>query len=386
MKSQAFVEEALRWLPNDEEMTSEISPEYLKNVPVIHTVQAGDKKPRVLIADDNADLRIYLRHLLGTAYEIETVSNGEAALAAIKNKLPDLLITDVMMSHMDGIQLLRHLRSNPDTQLLPIIMLSARAGDEPRIEGLAAGADDYVVKPFSSRELIARINARLEISKIRHQAEESRINNMRQLFLITDSAPIYLVHCDIERKYKFVNKPYADRFGITPEQIIGKHIWEILGKEAYLSIEKYVDQALMGKPVQFEQSIPYTELGNRFVYVSYAPEFNDNGEVIGLVGAITDITDRRLQEMNQLFMLKLTSNIREATDVNDLFQTVPQMIGEHLNVSRSFFTEVDLEAGTTTIHYDYCSRKLTSLKGITELSRYSPITEQKPSRKNDSQL
>ncbi len=374
MKSQAFVEEALRWLPNDEQMTSEISPEYLKNVSIIHTVQAGDKKPRVLIADDNADLRIYLRHLLGTAYEIETVSNGEAALAAIKNKLPDLLITDVMMSHMDGIQLLRHLRSNPDTQLLPIIMLSARAGDEPRIEGLAAGADDYVFKPFSSRELIARINARLEISKIRQQAEESRIHNMRQLFLITDSAPIYLVHCDIEKKYKFVNKPYAERFGLTPEQIIGKYLWEILGKEAYLSIEKYVDQTLKGKPVQFEQSIPFTELGNRFVYASYAPEFNDNGEVIGLVGAITDITDRRLQEMNQLFMLKVTSNIREATDVNDLFQTVPQMIGEYLNVSRCFFNEIDHDSDTAAIHYDYFSRQLTSLVGTVKLSSYSQIS------------
>ncbi|MBC1221109.1 response regulator [Nostoc sp. UCD121] len=124
--------------------------------------------------DDNADMRGYLRRLLNQYYEVETVNDGLAALTAIRRggsaKVYDLVLTDVMMPKMDGFELLRSLRANPNTQTIPIILLSARAGEESRVEGLETGADDYLIKPFSARELLARVNANLQLAQLRREA------------------------------------------------------------------------------------------------------------------------------------------------------------------------------------------------------------------------
>ncbi|HET8949990.1 MAG TPA: ATP-binding protein, partial [Solirubrobacteraceae bacterium] len=106
-------------------------------------------RPEVLVVDDNADLRLYLTRLLEDEYAVRTATDGEDALAQIAERPPDLVLTDVMMPGVDGFELLARLRDDPRTQRLPVIMLSARAGEEATVEGLDAGADDYLVKPFS---------------------------------------------------------------------------------------------------------------------------------------------------------------------------------------------------------------------------------------------
>lgn len=108
-------------------------------------------RPRIVWADDNADLRDYVQRLLGERYAVEAVADGEAALAAVRRSLPDLVLSDVMMPRLDGIGLLRALRADERTRTVPVILLSARAGEEARVEGLEMGADDYLVKPFSAR-------------------------------------------------------------------------------------------------------------------------------------------------------------------------------------------------------------------------------------------
>lgn len=125
-----------------------------------------------LIADDNPDLRRYLTRLLSPYWHVEAVGNGADALRLARELPPDLLVTDVMMPELDGFELLAELRDAPETRELPVIMLSARAGEEASIEGLAAGADDYLPKPFSGRELLARVRAHLELSLVRRQASE----------------------------------------------------------------------------------------------------------------------------------------------------------------------------------------------------------------------
>ena len=130
----------------------------------------GPGRPRVLIADDNPDLRRYLTTLLASQFDVEAVSDGTAALAVTRERRPDLLISDVMMPGLDGYQLLEAVRSSAETQDLPVILLSARAGEEAAIEGLEAGADDYLPKPFSGRELLARVRAHLDLSTLRRQA------------------------------------------------------------------------------------------------------------------------------------------------------------------------------------------------------------------------
>jgi signal transduction histidine kinase len=135
----------------------------------------GDaRKPRILLADDNADMRRYLGRLLSQHYEVEAVRDGEAALRRLQSEPPDLVLADVMMPRLDGFGLLSAIRQDERTRLIPVVMLSARAGEESKIEGLEAGADDYLVKPFSARELLARVEAHLNLQRVRGEAERER--------------------------------------------------------------------------------------------------------------------------------------------------------------------------------------------------------------------
>ncbi|MGC9671197.1 SpoIIE family protein phosphatase [Planosporangium sp. 12N6] len=131
-----------------------------------------DDRPRVLVIDDNADMRSYIAGLLAELYRVDTAPDGEAGLRKAQADPPDLVLTDVMMPRLDGFELLQALRADPATALVPVVMLSARAGDEATVEGLEAGADDYLVKPFSARELLARVRANLELDRSRRARTE----------------------------------------------------------------------------------------------------------------------------------------------------------------------------------------------------------------------
>ncbi|HEY4591132.1 MAG TPA: ATP-binding protein, partial [Thermoanaerobaculia bacterium] len=156
-----FVEEALRWLPG--EAFPAAGPQRTP------TPEEGPR-PHILLADDNADMRDYVRRLLAAEYEVAAVADGEAALRAIAQRRPDLVLTDVMMPNLDGFGLLKALREDPERAAIPVILLSARAGEEARVEGLEAGADDYLIKPFSARELLARVAGTLALSTVRREA------------------------------------------------------------------------------------------------------------------------------------------------------------------------------------------------------------------------
>jgi CheY-like chemotaxis protein len=132
----------------------------------------GQERRRILLADDNADMRDYVSRLLRAAYDVEAVGDGQEALQAARPKRPDLILSDVMMPRLDGFGLLAAVRADPDLRDLPVILLSARAGEEARLEGLDAGADDYLVKPFSARELQARVRSNLELARLRQQARD----------------------------------------------------------------------------------------------------------------------------------------------------------------------------------------------------------------------
>lgn len=124
----------------------------------------------VLCVDDNADMREYLMHILSNHVQVEAVADGAAALAAIQTQVPDLILSDVMMPGIDGFGLLQTLRADPHTREIPIILLSARAGEEAIVEGLEAGADDYLIKPFSVQELVSRVKALLQMAQLRGEA------------------------------------------------------------------------------------------------------------------------------------------------------------------------------------------------------------------------
>jgi signal transduction histidine kinase len=167
--AKPFVEEALRWLPDDQRQDGEgITEHEWLAVPCPSGTETRTR-PRILIADDNADMRQYLARLLGEDYEVECAADGRSAFGMACALPPSLIVSDIMMPVMDGLQLMAAVRADERTKRIPVVLLSARAGEESRIEGLKAGADDYLIKPFSARELVARISARLEIARLQNE-------------------------------------------------------------------------------------------------------------------------------------------------------------------------------------------------------------------------
>jgi signal transduction histidine kinase len=156
---------------------------------------------RILLADDNADMRNYVLRLLEPYFEVRAVSDGKAALAAARSDPPDLVLSDVMMPEMDGGTLVAALRQDPITHTIPVVLLSARAGEEAVVAGLETGADDYLVKPFSARELLGRVRAHLAMARMRKEAE----NAMREL---ADTRATLV--SELERKNGEVEAAYHD--------------------------------------------------------------------------------------------------------------------------------------------------------------------------------
>jgi signal transduction histidine kinase/DNA-binding response OmpR family regulator len=171
-----FVEEALRWLPRSGE--SAAPPSDFDSSTPFSPVNAAHATRRVLIADDNADMRDYLCHILGPIYQVDAAVDGRAALEQIRANPPDLVLTDVMMPKLDGFGLIAAIRADQRLRALPVVLLSARAGEESRIEGLTAGADDYLVKPFSGRELLASISSQLQLAQLRRDSEKALRENL----------------------------------------------------------------------------------------------------------------------------------------------------------------------------------------------------------------
>jgi signal transduction histidine kinase len=132
--------------------------------------QAGPTaRPRVLVVDDNADLREYISSLLAPEYEVSTAADGLKGLASAQEMTPDIIVSDVMMPGLTGTDLVRQLRADPRTASIPIILISARAGQEAAVAGLDAGSDDYLVKPFAAPELLARVRTHVQLARKRRE-------------------------------------------------------------------------------------------------------------------------------------------------------------------------------------------------------------------------
>src|SRR5580704_12555188 len=187
--AQSFIEEALRWLPDagsDEERVIWHAPAGER----IEGEGESAERPRILLVDDNADMRDYVRRLLSTRYDVQVAEDGEVALSAIEKRAPDLVLSDIMMPRLDGLGLLTRLRSNPRTSTRPVILLSARAGEEARVEGLQTGADDYLIKPFTARELVARVAAHLSTARIRRNATKAVEASEARLAAVLQQLPV----------------------------------------------------------------------------------------------------------------------------------------------------------------------------------------------------
>lgn len=251
-----YGEEALRWLPDTSEATL-LAPQTRTGTDILPRTgfsPAGAGSGRVLLVEDNADMRSYLLRLLSTWWTVESAADGRAALVAARNQPPDLVLADVMMPGLDGFELLRALRAESVTRGIPVILLSARAGEEAAIEALQAGADDYIIKPFSARELLARVGAHLELARLRRELAATQQAAQTRLEETLESIGDALFAVDREWHFVYLNRQAEILAGRPRSELLGQNAWTAFPDLATSSFYRNCQRAMRDRvPVQAEQ-------------------------------------------------------------------------------------------------------------------------------------
>jgi PAS domain S-box-containing protein len=302
--AQPFIEEALRWLPgaSAEQVIWDLSTGAT-------TTAEPAQRPRILLVDDNADMRDYLRRLLGERYEVQVAGDGEAALTAIEKDLPDLVLSDIMMPRLDGLALLAQLRSNPRTSTLPVILLSARSGEEAQVEGLQAGADDYLTKPFTARELLARVAANLETARIRRNATKAAEASEARLAAVLQQLPVGVGVMNESGRVLIANSAmqrYAPEG--TPSRDLKRagrwRAWKPDGSPLEPS-QWPGARALRGETVLPGAEMLFVDDDGReaWTLVSSAPMRDAAGVVHGAIAVVQDIEERKKAEKTQQLLV-----------------------------------------------------------------------------------
>ncbi|MBC7480913.1 MAG: response regulator [Rhizobacter sp.] len=294
-----FVQEALRWLPD-----AELSGDGGAEVPSVHndlpdaalsTRRTVADLPRVLVADDNADMRRYVERLLQGQYKVEAVADGEAALAAVRRRMPDIILTDVMMPRLDGFGLLKALRCDPRTAGVPVILLSARAGEESRVEGMEVGADAYLVKPFSARELLARVGSLLQITRLRREADESiRASEERFRALVSASSDVvYRMSADWTEMRHLQGREFVSDTHEPNRSWLLKYI----APDDQPLVMAAIDAAIRSKGVfELEHRVMRVDCTPGWTFSRAIPLLDSNGEIIEWFGMASDVTPRKHAE------------------------------------------------------------------------------------------
>ena len=270
-------------------------------------------KQRILVADDNMDMRTYICRILEAGgYDVETVDNGAAALQSIRSgPLPQLVLSDVMMPKLDGFGLLKILRDDAATKGLIVILLSARAGEEARLEGLAAGADDYLVKPFGARELRARVDSAITLADHRAQAavreqgllmdieiERGRLalrESQAHVVSLFEQTAAGIAELGLDGRIVHVNDRYCSILGRRREELIGQHLYNF-SKPVDLArnVELLHRTLTLGEAFEIDNCYQLPDGGEVWVSNAVSAIRSNGVESIKTgIAVVLDITDRK---------------------------------------------------------------------------------------------
>jgi PAS domain S-box-containing protein len=305
--TQPFLTEALSWAADGGKQATGIRRD----------------RPRLLIAEDNADMRAYLRGLLGTEFDVTLAADGDSALKEARHSPHDLILADVTMPGTDGFGLLAAVREDPRLANLPVVLLSARAGEEATAEGLGAGADDYVVKPFSGADLLARLRANLERARAR-----SRDASWRSAMLssLTEGVAIATASGHVLD----MNDAFARITGFGPEGLPygPPHPWapDSSDVENRASYDQALQQAIAAGPVE----LPIQHRSGRLIWVAVASSAVPDpagGEEL-LVWSLRDITRERNFRARRDAASQLAAEVVEQVDLAELQAAAVTGLGE----------------------------------------------------------
>jgi len=273
----AFTEEAGKWIATGNRVDG-------------HTSAA---LPLVVVVDDNADMRDYIYRLLQGRFRVILATNGEEGYEAVAREKPDLILSDIMMPRVDGFAFLERTRRDHDTRNIPFVFLSARAGEEARLEGFLSGADDYLVKPFSGKELLAKAEASIRIARARQAAER----DLHRLFMQT---PVGIaVYGGRSLVIDLVNDTMLRYWGRKREDAQGTPLWDLLPEakqQGFDAIADHVYRTGIGymspeTPVQLLKGGRLETLYARF---AFEPRRDELGNIIGLLGIAYDVSEQVL--------------------------------------------------------------------------------------------
>lgn len=307
--AQPYVQEALRWLPSDP-----ASPD--SEAPILTPVGSGEEPVRVLVADDNADMREYLTNLLRTSgYLVTAVTDGVEALGAIRERAPDILVSDVMMPGLDGLELLAALRGDPRTVALPVLLLSARAGQEASIEGLQAGADDYLVKPFAAAELLARVRANVELARLRNHHARWRtalVDSLQEAFFV----------CDEHGAVIEINTAFVDMLGYGPGGLpyAAVHPWwpdADTDPEAHQLVQTAFEGLISKTHGTFTVPVTHRDGHRLWVAVNFNHAEDPDTARRVMVGTFRDVTSEHYTVQRQTALAALNQQLAQADSLDD---------------------------------------------------------------------
>ena len=307
-----FVDEVERWLP---ERTASTPPAAADRAIEDSAMTPEVRRSRIMVVDDNTDMRAYLSALLAPHYVVDVAADGAEALAQIRRQCPDLVVSDIMMPVLGGLELVQALRGDPETAAIPIILLSARAGEESTVEGLASGADDYLVKPFAARELLARVRAHIKSS-------EATRRERARLVALFDRAPAFMaVLRGPEHVIEAANAAYLTLVG--RDDVVGRRLFDVLPELVEQGFRDLLDEVLTtGEPhVGREASVmlvrtPGGEPEESYVDFVYHPLRESDGRVTGVFVQGVDVTEqvRARQEVQRLY-----ESVRDANETKRQF-------------------------------------------------------------------
>ncbi|WP_063777306.1 ATP-binding protein [Scytonema millei] len=306
--ASSYIEEAWRWLPQDGTRQESPTPYSPTPVPSTGGTRATDwllpsppSSVRILLVDDNADMRDYIRHLLGDRYAIEAVADGKTALEAVRRQVPALVISDVMMPRLDGFGLLQALRADSQTREVPVILLSARAGEDSRVEGLERGADDYLIKPFSARELLARVEANLQLGQLRQQARRESEDRLR---LAIESAQLGTWDFNPIAGTLTWDEQCKAMFGLPPDAEVSYEIF-LAGlhpddrDRMHQAVQRAIHPASDGKLDTEYRTLGIEDGKERWITAKGQAYFNSAGEAVRFIGTVLDITQKKQVEVER---------------------------------------------------------------------------------------
>ena len=327
--AHAFVQEALRSIPAGTDDTFAPLPAVTEH-PAADQRFARTAGSRILLADDNADMRAYVRDLLSPSYIVRVAADGEEALEAVRRERPDLILSDIMMPRVGGLALVKALRADRHLRDIPVILLSARAGEESRVEGFDAGADDYLVKPFSAREMLARVGALLELTQMRKETEEALREREQQLRLATEAAEVGLWDVDLVTGAMFWPPRVKAMFGISAAVPVSMADFYAGLHPADRRPTSEAFEAAHDPKRRAVYDVEYRTIGKedglvRWVAAKGRGIFDGSGRCVRVIGTAIDITTRKRAE----------ERLREETRVRELLGKLSQhLVAAQLDTQR----------------------------------------------------